>query len=122
MPVVGVLAEALVRDEQDAIGESPPQLAERPLDDAVVVERTGPGRVFAFGDAEQEKCPDAQLGGGADFVGESVHAELILPRHRADLLAHAAARADEERQDKIGGAQLGFADEGAQERVRGCGV
>ena len=71
------------------------QLAERPLHDAVVVEGARPRGVLVLRNAEQEERANAELRGGTDFLGKSVHAELELVRHGADLLPHAAAGADE---------------------------
>src|SRR5439155_14556832 len=69
------------------------------------------------GDAEEDEGPQADIHGGADFIDQAVHAQLVVAGHGRDLFLDVLARADEERQDQVLWRQIGFADEGADHRV-----
>ncbi len=99
MAMVGVLAEAFIRHEQDAILK--PCLrsrSQRLLHNAVVFQGARTRGVLVRGDAEEDERLDAEIDGGADFVDELVHAELVVAGHRRDFFFEAASAAHEQRQ------------------------
>ncbi len=91
--------------------------AKRLLHDALVFQRAGAGRVLVLGDAEEDERPDAEFAGRADFVDERIDAELVVARHRGDLLPDAFPGPDEQRQDQVARREFGLANQLADERV-----
>src|SRR5207245_5725860 len=67
MPVVGILAETLIGDEQDLVFESRTQRPQGLLDDALVGEGAGTGGVLVRRNAEQNEGTQADAEGGANF-------------------------------------------------------
>src|SRR5262249_21550418 len=76
----------------------------------LVFERRRADGVLVRRDAEEDERGDALVEGGADLFHQRVDAELVVARHRGDLLADALARADKERQDEVARRQRRLAD------------
>ena len=67
------------------------------------------------GDAEKHKRPQAEIDRRADFVDESIDAELIIAGHGGDFFFDVPPRANKQRQDQILGRQIGLPDQGADD-------
>ena len=100
MPMVGVLAEADVGDDQQA-RRLPLHEPDRLLDDPRLLHRGRPPRILMRGDAEEEDGRDPQLGHLRDPLAQPVERVLILAGHRRDLAAQVRAVVDEHRVDQV---------------------
>ena len=103
--VVGVLAEADVRNHQEILADDVFQRLDRFRDDTVFAHRVGADRVFRFRNPEEDNAADSELFGFFHFLDEFVDRKLILARHRADRDADADARTDEKGQNETVGGQ-----------------
>ena len=72
---------------------------------------------FDVGNAEQNERLHAKLAGGADLIDQPIDAELVVARHRRDLLPNARARPDEQRQNEVANVERRLADHVADERI-----
>src|SRR6516162_6203593 len=98
MSVVGVFAEAKIGDHQKASGS----FLGNPygfLNNSIISRRGSAARVFVLGNAEEQYCWDAQLGGRRDGFAKPVERQLILARHRRTLSSQVFAVIHEERID-----------------------
>jgi hypothetical protein len=114
--VVGVLAKTLVGDEQCLLVGR----AHRPqglLNNAIVAGSAGPGGILVRRDAEKDECLQSEIDVLADFIDQSIDAELVVARHRGDLILDILAGPDEERQDQVPGRQVRLTDQLADDRV-----
>ena len=73
----------------------------RLLHDARVAGGVAARGVLAVGNAEQDHAAQAEPLDFLEFGGQLVGRDLAVPRHRADRLPQAFARANEQRQDQI---------------------
>ena len=85
----------------------------RALHGRVRVRRLRAGRVLAVGQPEEQDAWHAIRLGRRRFLHGLVDRELVDAGHGADLAAHTASLADEERQDEAVGRQPRFAHEAA---------
>ena len=110
LPVVGVLAETDVGDDQE-IARGPLGDADGLGNDALGAQGVAAELVLVFGDAEEDDAAEAQFDRLADFLGEQVGRKLENARHRGDLAPHVLARPNEQRQDQFGRREPGAADQ-----------
>ena len=101
--VAGVLAEADVGDDEQ-VGVVLLQVAHGGLDRRLVVVGLGPDLVLVLGNTEQQHRPDALLHRLADLFDQAVRREVVVARHRRDLVLDALPVAHEERVDEIAAA------------------
>jgi hypothetical protein len=113
VPMRRVLAEADVGRE-DEVGEAQAQLAERALDDPILVVGAGGLVVFLLGDAEEQHRRDAESRERLDLLDERVDGALRDPGQALEGMDDAVARADEERHHEVGQVEPRLADERAQ--------
>lgn len=114
--VAGVLTEADVGDHQQVGGRLLGHL-DRLRDNPVVAHRVAANGVLVFGDSEQQNAAQPQVGRLPNLVGQKVGRDLVVARHRADLLAEVLARPHEQRQDQIGRRDVGFTDQAPHGRM-----
>ncbi len=111
--VIRVLAEADV-GQHDELRARCLQGSDRLLDHAVLGMALGAELVLLGGDAEEKHGLDAESVELARLGGKGVDGELRNPGHRRDRLAHALARADEERVYEVAGVERRLANEIAE--------
>ena len=68
---------------------------------------------FDFGQAEEQQAAEAEPGGFFGFAHCLIDGEIEDAGHGTDRIAHALARADEERIDQVAGLERSFANQGA---------
>jgi hypothetical protein len=113
--VAGVFAEADVGDEDEAFGGGGGlESAKALLDDSVVGPCAGAFFIFGFGEAEEEKAAQAEIGRFGGILDGFVDAEIEDAGHGGDFFTDAFAGADEEWKDELAGFEAGFADEAAE--------
>jgi hypothetical protein len=115
--VVGVLAEADVRDAQER-GRRVRDALERALDDPLGRPREPTLGILLVGDAEQDDRGNPELFGVAACLGQSIERFAEDARHRRHGLADALALDDEEREDEIVLRDVRLAHEAPQRGVR----
>ena len=118
MPVIAVLAEAEVRDQQRIRPECVAELAQGPLHDAVVGPRLRAPGILLRWDAEEHEALDADLERSFRLARQRVERVLRLPRHRLDRLRLVDSFAHEQWVDEVGGRDPRLSDKPAECRPR----
>ena len=109
VPVVGVLAEADVGDD-DRLRARLLDLPDGPADRPEEVGRGGADGVLVVGDAEEDDREDAAGGELGGVLRREVGRDAVDARHRRDRLADPLARDDEHRGDEVGRVEGRLAD------------
>jgi len=94
MPVIGVLAQTDVTDQEE-IGDGPLHGACRLLDDPLLVVCLRAGRVLGLGQAEQDDPAEPEAARPLGVLHELVHGGLVHARERRHFPAHSLAVAHE---------------------------
>jgi hypothetical protein len=114
--VVGVLAEAAVRDEHARIAKALTQRADCLLHHAALGECTRSLGVLDARQTEEEHAAETQLDGLLHRSAERVDALVALPRHGADGSRRRQPLADERGMDELTRAEVRLANQVAQRR------
>ena len=114
--VVGVLVEAVVGHEHEAVADLVAQVAQGHLHDAVGVPRLRADGVLARGHAEQDHAGDAERGEGRHLLAEALAGVLHDAGQRGDGLRLGDALAHEQRGDEVVDAEAGLGHQPAQGR------
>ena len=112
VPVVGVLAEAHVGD-QEQLGLGLLDRGARELHDALVVPGRGAPPVLVGGEPEEQHTGEAELLRAAGLGDRAADRKALDAGHRLDRLALSFAErlADEQRQQQPRGIEIGLVDE-----------
>ena len=100
MAVVGVLAQAHVRDNQQ-LGAAGFCRADGLLDNTIILVRVAAATVFFGRDPKQDDTAQSRFRGLTQWLLQPVHRPLEMPGHGRDGLLHARPGTYKDRQDQL---------------------
>ena len=108
MPVVRVFAKTHIGDHVE-IGHLFFNRGDGALNNAPIAIRLATRRVFAIGNAEENRRGNAQIGDFSARLNRDIDRHLMVARHRSNFSFHAFARAHKQGHDEIVNPQVIFA-------------
>src|ERR1700688_894847 len=116
VPMIRVLTQAAIGDEDAGVAEALAKRADRLLDDTLVHERSRPLRVLGRWKSGEEHAAETEADRLLHGRAQGIDALVTLTRHGSDRLRRFEAFADERRVNQLPGTQSRLAGEPAQRR------